>query len=87
MLNPSLSEGIFLHIQHKLLLVQHVVISSHPVTCHLGEQTDPRLLMTSFQAAAESDKVPAEPPSLQTKPSLALPPSPAGFFDSPFPPQ
>ncbi|KAK4833077.1 hypothetical protein QYF61_027739 [Mycteria americana] len=48
-----------------LSLVQ--AISSHPITCYLGEETDPHLSTTSFQGVVESDKVSPQPPFLQAK--------------------
>ncbi|KAK4828439.1 hypothetical protein QYF61_026596 [Mycteria americana] len=47
--NPS-SEVKFPNIQPKPPLVQLEAISSCPITCCLGEETDPHLSTTSFQA-------------------------------------
>ncbi|KAK4816062.1 hypothetical protein QYF61_011070 [Mycteria americana] len=47
--NPS-SEDIFPNIQSKPPLAQLEAISSCPITCYLGEETDPHLSTTSFQA-------------------------------------
>ncbi|KAK4825851.1 hypothetical protein QYF61_003102 [Mycteria americana] len=47
--NPS-SEVKSPNIQSKPLLVQLEAISSRPITCYLGEETDPHLSTTSFQA-------------------------------------
>ena len=52
------AEEIVLNIQPKPPLVQLEAVSSCPVTCYLGEDTDPQLTTTSFQVAVESDKVP-----------------------------
>ncbi|KAK4826673.1 LOW QUALITY PROTEIN: hypothetical protein QYF61_010682 [Mycteria americana] len=58
---------IFPNIQSKPLLAQLEAISSFPITCYLGEETDPHLATTSFQAVVESDKVSPQPPFLQAK--------------------
>ncbi|KAK4825008.1 hypothetical protein QYF61_022954 [Mycteria americana] len=50
-------------------LAQLEAISSCPITCYLGEETDPHLSTTSFQAVVESDKVSPQPPFLQAKQS------------------
>ncbi|KAK4825636.1 hypothetical protein QYF61_001421 [Mycteria americana] len=44
------SEEKFPNIQSKPPLVQLEAISSRPITCYLGEETDPHLSTTSFQA-------------------------------------
>ena len=46
--------------------MQLEAVSSHPVTSHLGEETDTHLTPTSFQAVVESDKVSPQPPLLWT---------------------
>ncbi|KAK4810786.1 hypothetical protein QYF61_008758 [Mycteria americana] len=46
--NPS-SEEIFPNMQSKPPLAQLEAISSHPITCYLGKETDPHLSTTSFQ--------------------------------------
>lgn len=48
-------------------LVQLEAIPSYPVTCYLGEETNPHLATASFQRVVEGDRVPPEPPFLQGK--------------------
>ncbi|KAK4831109.1 hypothetical protein QYF61_015412 [Mycteria americana] len=60
-------EEKFPNIQSKPPLAQLEAISSCPITCHLGEETDPHLSTTSFQVAVESEKVSPQPPFLQAK--------------------
>ncbi|KAK4824404.1 hypothetical protein QYF61_014715 [Mycteria americana] len=50
MLDNPFSEEKFPNIQSKPPLAQLEAISSHPITCYLGEETDPHLSTTSFQA-------------------------------------
>ncbi|KAK4826112.1 hypothetical protein QYF61_005250 [Mycteria americana] len=50
MLDNPFSEVKFPHIQSKPPLAQLEAISSCPITCYLGEETDPHLTTTSFQA-------------------------------------
>ncbi|KAK4826170.1 hypothetical protein QYF61_006032 [Mycteria americana] len=50
MLDNPLGEEKFPHIQSKPPLAQLEAISSCPITCYLGEETDPHLSTTSFQA-------------------------------------
>ncbi|KAK4807064.1 hypothetical protein QYF61_018405 [Mycteria americana] len=50
-------------------LAQLEAISSCPITCYLGEDTDPHLSTTSFQVVEESDKVSPQPPFLQARQS------------------
>ncbi|KAK4832297.1 hypothetical protein QYF61_021696 [Mycteria americana] len=50
MLDNPFSEVKFPNIQPKPPLAQLEAISSCPVTCYLGEETDPHLSTTSFQA-------------------------------------
>ncbi|KAK4820051.1 hypothetical protein QYF61_017897 [Mycteria americana] len=50
MLDNPLSEEKFPNIQSKPPLAQLETISSCPITCYLGEETDPHLSTTSFQA-------------------------------------
>ncbi|KAK4821205.1 hypothetical protein QYF61_015773 [Mycteria americana] len=50
MLDNPFSEEKFPNIQSKPPLVQLEAISSCPITCYLGEETDPHLSTTSFQA-------------------------------------
>ncbi|KAF4789352.1 hypothetical protein TURU_152047 [Turdus rufiventris] len=67
------SEKSIPNIQFKPPQVQVETISSHPVTCYLGEEMDPCLAVSSFQAV-QSDKIPPEPPFLQAKyPQLPQP--------------
>ncbi|KAK4810205.1 hypothetical protein QYF61_011799 [Mycteria americana] len=67
MLDNPLSEVKFPNIQSKPPLAQLEAISSHPVTCYLGEETDPHLSTASFQAVVESNKVSPQPPFLQAE--------------------
>ncbi|KAK4820816.1 hypothetical protein QYF61_007210 [Mycteria americana] len=69
MLDNPFSEEKFPNIQSKPPLAQLEAISSHPITCYLGEETDPHLSTTSFQVVVESNKVSPESPSLQAKQS------------------
>ncbi|KAK4825916.1 hypothetical protein QYF61_003411 [Mycteria americana] len=74
MLHNPLGEEIFPNIQSKPPLAQLEAISSCPITCYLGEETDPHLSTTSFQAVVESKKVSPQPPFLQAKqPQLPQP--------------
>ncbi|KAK4817646.1 hypothetical protein QYF61_023236 [Mycteria americana] len=50
MLDNPFSELKFPNIQSKPPLAQLEAISSCPITCYLGEETDPHLSTTSFQA-------------------------------------
>ncbi|KAK4815879.1 hypothetical protein QYF61_009930 [Mycteria americana] len=69
MLDNPLGEEKFPNIQSKPPLAQLEAISSCPITCYLGEETDPYLSTTSFQVVEESDKVSPQPPFLQAKQS------------------
>ncbi|KAK4816020.1 hypothetical protein QYF61_011010 [Mycteria americana] len=69
MLDNPLGEEKFPNIQSKPPLAQLEAISSRPITCYLGEETDPHLSTTSFQAVVESNKVSPQPPFLQAKQS------------------
>ncbi|KAK4832223.1 hypothetical protein QYF61_021070 [Mycteria americana] len=69
MLDNPFSEEKFPNIQSKPPLAQREAISSCPITCYLGEETDPHLSTTSFQVAVESEKVSPQPPLLQAKQS------------------
>ncbi|KAK4823531.1 hypothetical protein QYF61_003040 [Mycteria americana] len=69
MLDNPLGEEKFPNIQSKPPLAQLEAISSHPITCYLGEETDPHLSTTSFQVVVESDEVSPQPPFLQAKQS------------------
>ncbi|KAK4827323.1 hypothetical protein QYF61_016573 [Mycteria americana] len=64
--NPFREEK-FPNIQSKPPLVQLEAISSCPMACYLGEETDPHLSTPSFQAVVESDEVSPQPPFLQAK--------------------
>ncbi|KAK4817239.1 hypothetical protein QYF61_005261 [Mycteria americana] len=73
-LDNPLGEVKFPNIQSKPPLAQLEAISSCPITCYLGEETDPHLSTTSFQAVVESDKVSPQPPFLQAEqPQLPQP--------------
>ncbi|KAK4826396.1 hypothetical protein QYF61_008067 [Mycteria americana] len=50
MLDNPFGEELFPNIQSKPPLAQLEAISSRPITCYLGEETDPHLSTTSFQA-------------------------------------
>ncbi|KAK4829521.1 hypothetical protein QYF61_005160 [Mycteria americana] len=67
MLDNPLGEEKFPNIQSKPPLAQLEAISSCPITCYLGEETDPHLSTTSFQVVEESDKASPQPPFLQAK--------------------
>ncbi|KAK4806181.1 hypothetical protein QYF61_001104 [Mycteria americana] len=54
MLDNPFSEVKFPNIQSKPPLAQLEAISSCPITCYLGEETDPHLSTTSFQRAIRS---------------------------------
>ncbi|KAK4826227.1 hypothetical protein QYF61_006268 [Mycteria americana] len=54
MLDNPFSEVKFPNIQSKPPLVQLEAISSHPIACYLGEETDPHLATTSFQLRCPS---------------------------------
>ncbi|KAK4820013.1 hypothetical protein QYF61_017392 [Mycteria americana] len=74
MLDNPFCEEKFPNIQCKPPLVQLEAISSPPITCYLGEETDPHLSTASFQVVVESDNVSPEPPFLQAKqPQLPQP--------------
>ncbi|KAK4825306.1 LOW QUALITY PROTEIN: hypothetical protein QYF61_026657 [Mycteria americana] len=74
MLDNPFSEVTFPNIQSKPPLAQLEAISSCPLPCYLGEETDPHLSTASFQVAVESDKVSPQPPFLQAKqPQLPQP--------------
>ncbi|KAK4833014.1 hypothetical protein QYF61_027116 [Mycteria americana] len=69
MLDNPLGEEKFPNIQSKPPLAQLEAISSRPIPCYLGEETDPHLSTPSFQAVVESDEVSPQPPFLQAKQS------------------
>ncbi|KAK4819936.1 hypothetical protein QYF61_015557 [Mycteria americana] len=66
-LDNPFGEVKFPNIQSKPPLVQLEAISSCPITCYLGEETNPHLSTASFQAVVESNKVSPQPPFLQAK--------------------
>jgi len=49
MLDNAISKEFFPNIQSKPPLVQLEAISSHPITCYLGEETDPHSLHLPFR--------------------------------------
>ena len=63
----SFSKEIFPNIQSKPPLVQLEATASRPIAGYLGEETNTRLTTTSFQVVVESNKVPPQPPLLQTE--------------------
>ncbi|KAK4827063.1 hypothetical protein QYF61_013704, partial [Mycteria americana] len=69
MLDNPLGEEKFPNIQSKPPLAQLEAISSCPITCYLGEETDPHLSTASFQVVVESNEVSPQPPFLQAKQS------------------
>ncbi|KAK4831319.1 hypothetical protein QYF61_016808 [Mycteria americana] len=74
MLDNPLGEEKFPNIQSKPPLAQLEAISSCPITCYLGEETDPHLSTASFQVVVESDEVSPQPPFLQAEqPQLPQP--------------
>lgn len=66
--NPS-CEKILL-IPNPSSLVQRKDIFSHPITCYLGEDTDPNPNTTSFQLVVEGNTVFPELSFLQIKHNL-----------------
>ncbi|KAK4823068.1 hypothetical protein QYF61_025407 [Mycteria americana] len=69
MLDNPFSEVKFPNIQSKPPLVQLEAISSRPIACYLGEETDPTSLQPPF-----SDEVSPQPPFLQAEqPQLPQP--------------
>ncbi|KAK4831631.1 hypothetical protein QYF61_018571 [Mycteria americana] len=67
MLDNPFSEVKFPNTQSKPPLAQLEAISSCPIICYLGKETDPHLSTTSFQVVVESDEVSPQPPFLQAK--------------------
>ena len=67
MFDNPFGEDIFSNAQSKPSPVQLEAISSCPVTCYLGEETNTHLTTSCFQVAVESNKVSPQPPLLQTK--------------------
>ena len=54
--------------------MQLEAIASHPITSYLGEETNTCLTAASFQVVVASEKVPPQPPLLQTnQPQLPQP--------------
>lgn len=72
MLDLCVGDKILSKIQSKTPLVQLEAISSCAVACFLGEETNPLLVIISFQGVVGSDKVPPEPSFLQAE-HLQLP--------------
>ena len=66
-LDKPFGEDVSPHIQSRPPLAQVEAVSSRPVTCSLGEETDTHLATTSFQVVVESGKVSPQPPFLQAK--------------------
>jgi len=67
MLDNPCSEEIFLRFNLNLPWCNFEAISFCPITCYLGEETDPHLATTSFQVLVESNKVSPQPTFLQAK--------------------
>lgn len=63
---------VFLVLSLNLPTVQLKIISSHPVTCHLRNETNTLLAAASFQAVVERDEVSPQSPLLQTKNASSL---------------
>jgi len=63
----SFSKKVFPNTQSKPPLTQLEAICCRPIASYLGEETDTCLIATSFLAVVESNKVPPQPPLLQTK--------------------
>ena len=74
MFDNTFSEEIIPNIRSKPPLIQLQAIVSHAIASYLEEETDTYFATTSFQVVVESDKVPPQPPLLQTKqPQLPQP--------------
>ncbi|GAB0204449.1 hypothetical protein GRJ2_002910500 [Grus japonensis] len=69
MIDNPFCEEIFPDIPSKLPLVQLETVSSHPLACYLGEETNTHVTTTSFRVVAENEKVSPQPPFLQAKQS------------------
>ncbi|KAK4830681.1 hypothetical protein QYF61_012850, partial [Mycteria americana] len=67
MLDNPFGEEIVPNTQSKPPLAQLEAISSRPITCYLGEETDPHLATASFQVVVESNTVSPQPLFLQAK--------------------
>ena len=63
----SFSKEILPNIQPKFPLTQPEAIASRPIASYLGEETNTQVTTPSFQVFVESNKVPPQPPLLQTK--------------------
>ena len=70
----SFSEEMIPNIQSTPPLMQLEAISSHPIASSLGEETNTCLTTTSLQVIVQSDKVPPQPPLLQTAPAPSAAP-------------
>ena len=84
MLYNSFSKEISPDIQSEPPLTQLEVISSHPISGYLGDETNTHLTTTAFQVVVESDEVSPQPPLLQSEqPQLeGLPQSRRRFLKS-----
>ncbi|KAK4825912.1 hypothetical protein QYF61_003407 [Mycteria americana] len=60
-LDNPFGEKNFPHIQSKPSLAQLEAISSCPIACYSGEETESHLATTSFQVVVESEKVSPQP--------------------------
>jgi len=58
---------LFLIYNLNLPLEQLEAISSHPITCYLGEETNTHLATASFQVVVERSNVSPQPLFLQTE--------------------
>ena len=63
----SLGEEVFPNVQTESPLAQLEAILSSPIASYTGEEADVHRTATFFQVAVESDKVPSQPPLVQTK--------------------
>lgn len=68
MFNHPFSEEFHPDVQLEAPLAQLEAISTCPITCFLGKETNPLLPIPSFQVIVESYKVTPKPPFLQAKP-------------------
>jgi len=84
MSDPSFSKEIFPNIHSEPPLMQLEAIASHPIVSYLGEETNTCLTTTSFQVVVESNKVPPQPPLLQTKQPSSLSHSSLDLFSRSF---
>jgi len=67
MSDHSFSKKIFPNISSKPPLTRLEAIASRPIASSMGEETNTYLSTASFQVVVESNKVPPQPPLLQTK--------------------